>query len=80
MLDKHKNRGTPRPYLRNLNVRWFEFDLDDVLEMRFEDDEMDRYTALPGDLMVCEGGYPGRAAIWDGEPIFFQKAVHRVRC
>jgi type I restriction enzyme, S subunit len=80
MLDKAKNRGTPRPYLRNLNVRWLEFDLSDVLEMPFEDGEVERYTARSGDLMVCEGGYPGRAAVWTGEPIFFQKAIHRVRC
>ena len=30
--------------------------------------------------MICEGGYPGRAAIWeDAEPIFIQKALNRVR-
>jgi type I restriction enzyme, S subunit len=80
MLDKSKNRGIPRPYLRNLNVRWFDFDLSDVLEMRFEDGEYERYTAKKGDLLICEGGYPGRAAIWDhDDPIHFQKAIHRVR-
>ena len=80
MLDKSKNTGTPRPYLRNLNVRWFDFDLSDMLEMKFEDHEFDRYTARRGDVLICEGGYPGRAAIWDSdEPIHFQKAVHRVR-
>ena len=80
MLDKAKNRGSLQPYLRNLNVRWFEFDLTNLIEMKFEDSELERYTARAGDLMVCEGGYPGRAAIWDGDPICFQKAVHRVRC
>jgi type I restriction enzyme S subunit len=45
MLDKNKNRGTPKPYLRNLNVRWFDFDLSDVLEMKFEENEHERYTA-----------------------------------
>ena len=80
MLDKNKNRGSPRPYLRNLNVRWLEFDLTDVLEMKFEDHEIERYSAQRGDVLICEGGYPGRAAIWDqAEPIFFQKAIHRVR-
>ena len=80
MLDKRKNKGTPRPYLRNLNVRWFDFNLDDVLEMKFEDHEAARYTAVRGDVLVCEGGYPGRAAIWErDEPIYFQKAIHRVR-
>ena len=80
MLDRNKNRGTLRPYLRNLNVRWFDFDLSDVLEMRFEDHERERYTAKRGDLIVCEGGYPGRAAIWPyDEPVYLQKALHRVR-
>jgi type I restriction enzyme S subunit len=80
MLDKSKNRGTLRPYLRNINVRWFEFDLSDVQEMRFEDSERERYTAIKGDVLICEGGYPGRAAIWPhNEPIYLQKAIHRVR-
>jgi type I restriction enzyme S subunit len=80
MLDKAKNRGVPQPYLRNLNVRWFGFNLANLLEMPFEESETERYTARRGDLLIVEGGYPGRAAIWDrDEPIFFQKAVHRVR-
>ena len=80
MLDKAKNRGEPRPYLRNLNVRWFDFDLSDLLEMRFLPSETERYSVRRGDVVVCEGGYPGRAAIWErDEPIYFQKALHRVR-
>jgi type I restriction enzyme S subunit len=36
---------------------------------------------LPGDVLICEGGEAGRAAIWKGEAegIIFQKACHRVR-
>lgn len=80
MLDKSKNKGEFQPYLRNLNVRWFSFDLSDLLEMRFLKSEVERYTAVRGDVLVCEGGYPGRAAIWEeDEPVFFQKALHRVR-
>jgi type I restriction enzyme S subunit len=80
MLDKAKNKGEPKPYLRNLNVRWFNFDLSDLLEMKFLPEEESKYTAVKGDVLVCEGGYPGRAAIWDQEnPIHFQKALHRVR-
>lgn len=80
MLDKQKNKGELRPYLRNLNVRWFDFDLTDLLQMKFEENEKDRFSALKDDVLVCEGGYPGRAAIWPhNEPIFFQKALHRVR-
>lgn len=80
MLDKAKNKGEPKPYLRNLNVRWFEFDLSDVLQMPFLPTETEKYTAVKGDVLICEGGYPGRAAIWEQDaPIYFQKALHRVR-
>lgn len=81
MLDKNKNKGNPKPYLRNLNVQWFDISTSDLLEMRFEDTEYERYTIKKGDLVICEGGYPGRGAIWEQEEdIFFQKALHRIRC
>ena len=80
MLDKSKNTGTPRRYLRNINVRWFSFDLSDLLEMRIEDEEVEKYTIKCGDLVICEGGEPGRCAVWDSEDtIYYQKALHRVR-
>jgi type I restriction enzyme, S subunit len=81
MLDAAKNKGTPLPYLRNPNVRWFDFDLSDVKEMPFEDREVDRYGLREGDVVICEGGEAGRAAIWDGRlpNVKFQKAIHRVR-
>ena len=80
MLDASKNKGVPRQYLRNINVRWGSFDLSDLLEMRIQDSEIERYSICKGDLVVCEGGEPGRCAIWrEDEPVFFQKALHRVR-
>ena len=80
MLDKAKNKGVLQPYLRNINVRWFTFDLSDLLQMPFLPQESAKYTAVKGDVLICEGGYPGRAAIWDEDyPIYFQKALHRVR-
>lgn len=80
MLDKEKNVGVPRKYLRNINVRWFSFDMSDLFEMRIEDDEANKYSVISGDLVICEGGEPGRCAVWDSaESIFYQKALHRVR-
>ena len=81
MLDKLKNRGTLQPYLGNVNVRWFSFDLSDLKEMRFEDVEGTRFELQAGDLVICEGGEPGRAAVWRGqtEKAKIQKALHRVR-
>lgn len=81
MLDQKKNKGIPRPYLANINVRWGSFDLSDLREMRFEDKELDRYGLRDGDIVMCEGGEPGRCAIWRGQlpGMMFQKALHRIR-
>lgn len=81
MLDKIKNRGNLRPYLANLDVRWGEFDLTSLREMRFKDTEIDRYSLQYGDIVMCEGGEPGRCAFWKNEipEMMFQKALHRIR-
>jgi len=81
MLDEKKNRGEPLPYLANINVRWGEFNLADLREMRFEDNEKERFGLKFGDIVMCEGGEPGRCAIWK-EPVqamMYQKALHRIR-
>jgi len=66
MLDAQKNKGVLRPYLRNPNVRWFEVDTSNLALMRFEEHESERFGLEIGDVVICEGGEPGRAAIWDG--------------
>ncbi len=81
MLDKQKNQGDYQPYLRNINVRWGNFDLSDLSEMKFEKNEKERFGIKNGDLVICEGGEPGRTAIWKDETknMMIQKALHRVR-
>lgn len=81
MLDDKKNKGDPLLYLANINVRWGEFELDDLREMRFEQDERDRYGLKYGDIVMCEGGEPGRCAIWKDQipGMMIQKALHRIR-
>lgn len=82
MLDAKAQTGkNPKKYLRNANVQWFRFDLDHVLEMDFEPRIQAEYRLEPRDVLVCEGGQPGRSAIWRGEieECYFQKALHRVR-
>ena len=81
MLDQKKNKGLPRHYLGNANVRWGNFDLDNLKDMRFEERELDRYGLRHGDIVMCEGGEPGRCALWtDQVPgIMIQKALHRIR-
>lgn len=81
MLDAEKNKGTFQPYLANINVRWGTFDLRNLSLMKFQDDEQERYGLKYGDLVICEGGEPGRCAIWKDEipNMKIQKALHRVR-
>lgn len=80
MLDSEKNIGVPRRYLRNINVRWHSFDLSDLSEMPIEENEVGKYSLRKGDLVICEGGEPGRCAVWESDDvIFYQKALHRVR-
>lgn len=82
MLDQKQQTGeNPRPYLRNANVQWFRFDLDEVFEMDFDEKARDIHVLKKGDLLICEGGEPGRCAVWNGEipECYFQKALHRAR-
>jgi type I restriction-modification system DNA methylase subunit/restriction endonuclease S subunit len=82
MLDKTKHqKGRLLPYLRNISVRWNSVETHDLPQMYFEDDEHDRFGLRAGDVLVCEGGEPGRAAVWDGSlpEMKYQKALHRVR-
>lgn len=83
MLDAKRQTGEcSYPYLANSNVQWFHFDLTDLRQMDFSDEDRIEFGLRNGDVMVTEGGEIGRCAIWREEMpnCFFQKAVHRVRC
>lgn len=82
MLSARARAGRgARPYLRNINVRWHHIDTSDVLEMDFDAREVEKYHLRTGDVLVCEGGEPGRAAVWEEQMpnALYQKALHRVR-
>lgn len=82
MLDAKQITGSHLvSYLRNVDVQWDNINTDDLPEMDIADDEYARYTLQEGDLLVCEGGEVGRAAIWTGAltRCGFQKALHRLR-
>lgn len=69
------------PFLRTSNVLWDEIDLTEVDEMAIPPVELADKSLKAGDLLVCEGGDIGRAAVWDGRvPVMsFQNHLHRLR-
>ena len=79
-LDKEKNTGQLYEYITTSNLYWNSFDFSELRKMSFEVHELDRFTAIKGDLLICEGGDAGRSAIWKSDkPICFQNHIHRVR-
>jgi len=69
------------PFLRTSNVLWDEIDLTAVDEMAIPAAELANKSLKAGDLLVCEGGDIGRAAVWDGRVavMSFQNHLHRLR-
>ena len=79
-LDKSKNKGDEVPYLCSINVNWGQIDLEKVKNLKLEESEKTKYLLKKGDLLICEGGDVGRAAIWDLEKeMYYQNALHCVR-
>ncbi|MBP5368060.1 MAG: restriction endonuclease subunit S [Bacteroidales bacterium] len=74
------SKGTFHKYITTSNLYWGRFELDNLKQMKFTDEELERCTATYGDLLVCEGGDIGRSAIWNYDyDICLQNHVHKLR-
>ena len=79
-MNKGQNSGELVPYLCSINVYWNKIDLSKIKQAQFTEIELAKYLLQKNDLLICEGGDIGRAAIWDiNETIYYQNALHRVR-
>lgn len=81
-MSKAAREGARKvPFLRTSNVYWDEIDLTALDQMAVDPAELDQKSLAAGDLLVCEGGEIGRAAVWNGyhSPITFQNHLHRLR-
>ena len=79
-LNSTNRSGTLLSYITTSNLYWSRFELDSLREMYFTDEEIEKCTATKGDLLVCEGGDIGRAAIWPFDyDIRIQNHIHRLR-
>ena len=72
--------GKPYQYITTSNLYWNRFELDNLRTMNFRESELEKCTATKGDLLVCEGGDIGRAAIWNYDyDIKIQNHIHKLR-
>lgn len=79
-LNSSKTEGTKLTYITTSNLYWNRFELDNLKEMFFTDDEVEKYTVKKGDLLVCEGGDVGRSAVWNyDEEMRIQNHIHKLR-
>ena len=79
-LNASNRTGQLKQYITTSNLYWDRFELDNLKEMHFSDTEVEKCTVIKGDLLVCEGGDIGRAAIWSYDyPMCIQNHIHRLR-
>ena len=79
-LNVANKNGQLMKYITTSNLYWTRFELKDVRQMYFKENELEKYSVSKGDLLVCEGGDVGRAAIWDYDySVCFQNHIHRLR-
>ena len=72
--------GEELRYITTSNLYWDRFDLNEVRTMPFTEAEKEKCRATKGDLLVCEGGDVGRAAIWPHDfDVMIQNHIHRLR-
>ena len=79
-LNSANTKGNYREYITTSNLYWNYFKLDSLKKMLFTDEEIDKCSLKKGDLLVCEGGDIGRAAIWNYDiPMCIQNHIHKLR-
>ena len=79
-LNGINKKGKLYSYITTSNLYWDRFEMSTLKEMYFTDEELDKCTAIKGDLLVCEGGDIGRSAIWNYEyDIRIQNHIHKLR-
>ncbi len=79
-LNGANQSGRPFEYITTSNLYWDHFEINKLRKMNFTDSEIDKCTIRKGDLLVCEGGDIGRAAIWNYDyDMRIQNHIHRLR-
>ncbi len=79
-LNASDNEGELLEYITTSNLYWDRFELDELRQMYFKPDEIEKCTVTKGDLLICEGGDIGRSAIWNFDfDMRIQNHIHKLR-
>ncbi|GAA1989700.1 hypothetical protein [Microbacterium pumilum] len=80
-LDAAVNRGELRWCINNRGVRWGRVLVGESIQAPLTPADIRDLRLTEGDVLVCEGGEIGRAAVWRGElaEAYFLNTLHRLR-
>ena len=79
-LNSSNIEGKKLPYITTSNLYWNRFELNNLKKMFFKESEIEKCSVQKGDLLVCEGGDIGRAAIWNFDyQVCIQNHIHKLR-
>lgn len=79
-LNAKNQVGNKHKYITTSNVYWDHFELANLKEMYYTDDEVEKCSVKKGDLLVLEGGDIGRSAIWNLDVSYcIQNHLHCLR-
>ena len=79
-LNSSNKSGVLLEYITTSNLYWDRFELENLRSMYFTENEIEKCQVSKGDLLICEGGDIGRAAIWLKDyKICIQNHIHRLR-
>lgn len=77
----HSDEDEETSYLKAFHVQWKGVNVEDLPKMWASPKDLNKYFVENGDLLICEGGEVGRAALLQGleEECIIQNSLHRVR-
>lgn len=79
-LNSSDIEGDFHEYITTSNLYWDRFELNNLKQMRFKSNEIEKCTVTKGDLLICEGGDIGRSAIWKYDfDMRIQNHIHKLR-
>ncbi|WP_168581971.1 restriction endonuclease subunit S [Gephyromycinifex aptenodytis] len=80
-LDAAVKRGKIKACINNRSVRWGHILIEESVWEPLTDQDIRGLRLIAGDVLMCEGGEIGRAAVWNNQlpEAYFLNTLHRLR-